>query len=303
MTLTQNTPAKLGLIFNPTIPDKDRPLYIFPPQQRAILRLTGEDRYTFLNGLVTKEISPKALARAATIPCLFLTPQGRFVQELWLADFDQALWMLTAGENLADFMAQLLRYKLRAKIALEHLAAGRAALSSLAGGGYAWHYVPADRVAESAAVSDAALWREYELARIRATIPDGGRDLLRGESHPLEYNYDILPHPAIDWDKGCYMGQEVTARTHYRGLVKFRLFTVEFSEFSAFSEFSPDAVAPVFGSVITDATGTEIGSLCTRAGGFALAHLRVDAAKSAGAVLACGGVGLRLHWPKYFVFD
>ena len=267
--------------------------YLFAPEQRAILRLSGEDRYGFLNGLVTKEISPTSLASGEQIKALFLTAQGRFVQELLVSDQENALWLETDGGTAADFKQRLLRYKLRAKIALELLSDWRVVLRENG----ERKFVPPEFVADFAAISDAKIWEKCELARICATHPDGNRDMRRDESQILEFNYDVLPSPAIDWNKGCYMGQEIVARTHYRGLLKYRLFTVEFME------FAENIARPDFGAMIFDQNGKEIGSLCSQMGNFALAHLRLDAAKNAienKENLRCGNFALTVQPPRDF---
>ena len=106
-----------------------------------------------------------------------------------------------------------------------------------------------------------------------------------------------LPSPAIDWNKGCYIGQEIVARTHYRGLLKYRLFTVEFMN------FAENDARPGFGAAISDQNGKEIGSLCSQMGHFALAHLRLDAVKNAlenKENLRCGNFALAVHPPQEF---
>src|SRR5207245_3225890 len=65
---------------------------------------------------------------------------------------------------------------------------------------------------------------DYERRRIALGVPDGSRDLPVEKAILLENGFDELN--AIDWDKGCYMGQELTARTRYRGLVRKRLMPV-----------------------------------------------------------------------------
>ena len=267
--------------------------YLYSPEQRAILRLSGEDRYGFLNGLVTKEISPSALADGQQIKALFLTAQGRFVQELLVSEIDNVLWIETDGGTAEDFRQRLLRYKLRAKISLELLSDWRVAFDENG----ARKFVPPEYVGDFAATSDAKIWEKCELARICATHPDGNRDLRRDESQVLEFNYDVLPSPAIDWNKGCYIGQEIVARTHYRGLLKYRLFTVEFMN------CSENEVRPGFGAAIFDQNGKEIGSLCSQMGNFALAHLRLDAVKNAlenKENLRCGDFALAVQPPHEF---
>ena len=66
---------------------------------------------------------------------------------------------------------------------------------------------------------------DYDRQRLALGVPDGSRDLVLGKSILLEIGFDELN--GVDWQKGCYIGQELTARTKYRGLIKKRLLPVD----------------------------------------------------------------------------
>jgi len=102
----------------------------------------------------------------------------------------------------------------------------------------------------------------YDRARLKLGIPDGGRDLVPDKSILLEAGFDELN--GVDWQKGCYIGQELTARTKYRGLIKKRLMPVEI-----------DGPAPAPGTIVT-ADGREVGEMRSSRDGLGLALLRIE---------------------------
>ena len=113
-------------------------------------------------------------------------------------------------------------------------------------------------------------------------VPDGSRDLQVEKAILLENGFDELH--GIDWDKGCYMGQELTARTRYRGLIKKRLLPVRF-----------DGPTPAPGSQVT-CEGKDAGTLCSSIGDRGLALLRLE--RLDGPLLA-GGTLLKPEPPDW----
>ncbi len=124
--------------------------------------------------------------------------------------------------------------------------------------------LPADKAA--AMMEDAGLAHAdraaYDAARIALGLPDGSRDLEVEKALLMENGFDELN--GVDWDKGCYMGQELTARTHYRALIKKRLVPVRV-----------DGAMPAPGTSVT-CDGKEVGTLRSGADGMALALLRLE---------------------------
>jgi folate-binding protein YgfZ len=102
----------------------------------------------------------------------------------------------------------------------------------------------------------------YDRLRLQLGVPDGSRDLVPEKSILLESGFDELN--GVDWQKGCYIGQELTARTKYRGLIKKRLMPVEI-----------DGPAPAPGTIVT-ADGREIGEMRSSRNEFGLALLRLE---------------------------
>lgn len=266
--------------------------------RRSVVAVTGEDRKAFLQGLVSNDmlrVTPDHAAYA-----LFLTPQGKFLHDFTVVESgsDTALLLDPETDRRADLLRRLKMYKLRSKIALEDragalqvvVAFGDGALAALGlpaepgvarpfGGGIAFAdprlpalgarlFLPAEGIP---ALEEAGLVRrdaaDYDGLRLSLGVPDGSGELIPEKSIPLENRMDALN--AISWDKGCYMGQELTARTKYRALIKKKLFPAVI-----------DGPAPEPGSPVT-LDGKEAGEVRSVHGGAALALLRLEEVRRA----------------------
>ena len=260
--------------------------HLAPLPSRAVLSVSGADRVSFLQGLVSNDVALAGPGRA--VWAALLTPQGK-----WLADF----FILSDGERLLldveaaqrdDLARRLTRFRLRAQVAIApetlDVYAGWDGFAPL---GPAFpKAVPDPRLAQAGwrilgndlpVSADAA---DYDLHRLRLGLPDGSRDMEAEKSTLLEAGFDELG--GVSWSKGCYMGQELTARTKYRGLIKRRLMPVS------------AAALPAPGTpVLRD--GAEVGSLRSSRGGIGLALLRTDAV---GAALDCEGP-VMAHVPSW----
>jgi len=124
----------------------------------------------------------------------------------------------------------------------------------------------------------------YDALRLQFGVPDGSRDLIVEKALLLENGFDELN--GVDWQKGCYMGQELTARTKYRALIRKRLFPVRI-----------EGVLPAPGTAIFN-DGQEVGELRSGSGERALAMLRLDAVKP-GQKLTAGGAGIVPEIPAW----
>ncbi|GAN53741.1 CAF17-like 4Fe-4S cluster assembly/insertion protein YgfZ [Tanticharoenia sakaeratensis] len=196
---------------------------------RAVLAITGADRVTFLQGLVSNDVT--LAAPSCAIWAALLTPQGK-----WLSDFfifsDGTRLLLDVPKMHAEMLrTRLSRFRLRADVAIAPVG-----LDVVAG----WDDAPRPdhalsavdprlpeagwrALVERAAPDDAASPDAYERHRLALALPDP-RDCESDRTLLLEANFDLLH--GVSWTKGCYMGQELTARTHYRGLVRRRLVAV-----------------------------------------------------------------------------
>jgi folate-binding protein YgfZ len=244
---------------------------------RAVLSVSGEDRVGYLQGLVSNDVALAEPGRA--VWAALLTPQGK-----WLADFfifaqgDRLLLDVEAAQA-EDLVRRLMRFRLRAKVAVE-----RETLAVFAAWGKGCPFPQAALQAPDPRLPEAG-WRvlagdlatnataaEYDAHRLRLGLPDGSRDMEAEKSVLLEAGFDELG--GVSWTKGCYMGQELTARTKYRGLIKRRLVPV-----------SAEGALPLPGTPILRG-GVEVGTLRSSSGSIGLALLRIDAL---GAELDCAG--------------
>lgn len=275
---------------------------------RSFLRVTGEDARTFLQGLISNDVGKCRPERA--IWSAFLTPQGKFLFDFFLAEGEgHALWLECEAARIEDFKKRLSMYKLRSKVAIElapdwiaAAAIGRNALGLLgldaqpgackpvAGGlayvdprlaeGGARLILPASSglqplLALGFAEAPMAAWDTH---RIALGLPDGSRDLVPDRTLLLEAGFDELQ--GVDFKKGCYMGQELTARTKYRGLIKKRLMPV-----------AVEGPTPPAGAILSK-NGQEAGEMRSSVGGMGLAFLRLELLDEPAPFEAEGGAKL-----------
>lgn len=259
-------------------------------ERRGVLAIGGTDRIAFLQGIVSNDVAKTASGRA--IWAAFLTPQGKYLHDFFLLPDGDRLLLEGEAERLPDLAKRLRIYKLRSKVEIEPIemvvavawgadALGTlglpeeaGALAPLAGGlAFVDPRLPAlgarlllppeeARGALEAAGLEIAPAEKWDRLRIGLGVPDGSRDLEVERSILLESGFDELG--GVDWDKGCYLGQELTARTRYRGLVKKRLVPV------AIEGPAPEPGTPVL------AEGKEAGVLRSSADGLGLALLRLE---------------------------
>jgi folate-binding protein YgfZ len=261
-----------------------------PLGDRGVLEVAGADRVAFLQGLVSNDVA-KAAAGAPVYAAL-LTAQGKYLHDFFVVALGDVLYLDCERARLGDLQRRLSLYKLRSKVMLADASArfvvatawGDAALAKLSlaaavatpfAGGIAYadprlaalgarFLIPAGRESDIAVAGFArANATAYDRHRLALGVPDGSRDLEIEKSILLENGFEELN--GIDFAKGCYMGQELTARTKYRALIKKRLVPV-----------TVDGPLPAPGTAITR-NGEEVGELRSGADGLALAMLKLDA--------------------------
>lgn len=272
---------------------------LIPLPDRGLLAVTGPDRLEFLQGLLSNDVARAADGRA--VWAALLTPQGKYLHDVFVLPFDGALALDCEAGRRDDLKHRLEGYRLRSDVdildvtefydSLSLLGDGAAQAVRLAdepgavadyGGGLAWRdprhpglgvrlTLPREAGHPAGfAHGDPADW---DRARLALGIPDGSRDLVPERSILLENGFDELR--GVSWDKGCYVGQELTARTKYRGLVRKRLLPVRI-----------DGEPPPPGTPVL-AGESEAGELRSGRDGLALALLRLDALET-GAPLTAG---------------
>ena len=223
---------------------------------RRIIRVGGADRVDFLQGLVTNDVT------RAPVWAALLTAQGKYLADFLIVPQGDALLLDMDARLADDLMRRLSMYKLRAAVEL-----APAELQVTRGTG----------TAPDGAIPDprhpALGWRLYgategddgtdwDAIRVAHAIPESLVELIPNETFILEAGFERLH--GVDFRKGCYVGQEVTARMKHKTELRKGLVTVAI-----------DGEAPV-GTPILMADGREAGTLFTQSGGRAIAHLRFD---------------------------
>lgn len=221
---------------------------------RKIIRVTGEDRVEFLQGLVTNDVT-----RA---PCwaAMLTPQGKYLADFLIVPDDDAL-LLDVDAGLADdLIRRLSMYKLRSRVELQPTD-----MTVARGTGP----VPDGAIADPR--HDVLGWRHYgqtgddgsdwDAIRVEHCIPETLIELIPNETFILEVGFERLH--GVDFRKGCYVGQEVTARMKHKAQLRKGLTTLRV-----------EGEAPVGTQITRD--GRAVGTLFTQSGGRGLAHVRFD---------------------------
>ena len=261
---------------------------------RAVVEIAGEDRVAFLQGLVSNDVASPPAPDAAVWAAL-LTPQGRWLADFFVFPAADALLLDCEAAQAGMLVQRLSRFRLRSRVALRE--AGEFAVQAGWGGPEPDGAVAAStdpRLPEAgwrALVAAGQAGRgadatpgDYDLHRLRLGLPDGLRDLEPEKSLLLEAGFDELH--GVSWTKGCYMGQELTARTRYRALLKRRLVPV-----------GVHGPLPPRGTPVCR-EGTEIGEMRSGSGSIGLAMLRLDALEAAGT-LSCGEAMLLPRVPDW----
>ena len=249
---------------------------------RGFLRLSGPDRLTFLQGLVSNDV--KAVAPGHAVYSCLLTPQGKFLHDFFLIADGDSLLIECEADRRADLAQRLKMYKLRSKIEIAEAEYGVFAAFATAPslpGAIAYPDPRAAalgmRLLSLADIEGPALpYEAYDRLRIANAVPDGSRDMEVGKAILLENNIDLVN--GVAWDKGCYTGQELTARTRYRGLIKKRLVPVRIA----------GAVPPVGSPLIEN--GAEVGEMRSASGDLGLALLRFERLRRPGPIVVDGAV-------------
>ncbi|HXP30510.1 MAG TPA: folate-binding protein [Stellaceae bacterium] len=294
-----------------------RPAYAMLAE-RGVLEIAGADRHAFLQGLISNDVSKAAPDRA--IHAALLTAQGKYLNDFFVVALGEALYLDAEAARLEELRRRLSLYKLRSKVTLAiaserfgvAVAWGTGAAAALGlpeqpgaarefAGGLAYvdprlaalgarALLPCG--AGTAALAEAGLAQgdaaAYDRLRLSLGVPDGSRDLEVERAILLESGFDELN--GIDWQKGCYMGQELTARTKYRALIKKRLLPVDVE-----GKLPPPGTPVMLGDA-------EAGELRSGRDGLALALLRLEAVEAAaktGAALTAGEARLTPHQPEW----
>ena len=208
-------------------------IYYTPLSDRAVLRVSGSERVDFLQNLITQNVTKCPVG--GLMAGALLTPQGKLLHDFLLFGEDDAL-LLDCDARQADALVKKLSlYKLRAEVSIEKTDFSVHALWQE--DGYACP--PAAGFAEDprhAGLGLRGVFENYDTRlpekslaawhtnRIGLGVPQGPDDMPPGTVFPLEYGFGLMQ--AIDFQKGCFVGQEVTSRTHRKGSLRKKLHVI-----------------------------------------------------------------------------
>ncbi len=191
-------------------------------RDRALIEIAGEDRKKFLQGLITNDVNKASEQKL--IYSAMLNSQGRFLYDLFIFEIGDKLMLDCFATRRDEIFQKLNFYKLRSKVTLtkndelavtQDFSQGQFADPRHLELGFRTYSSSTSQISENS----------YHAKRITLKIPESEHDLTYEKSFILEFGFDDLN--AIDYQKGCYVGQELTARTHYTGQIRKKLFHIK----------------------------------------------------------------------------
>jgi folate-binding protein YgfZ len=287
---------------------------------RGVVRVTGEDAAKLLDNLITAD-----LERLDKEPAVFgglLTPQGKILFDFFVVKIPDGFLLETSKDKAAEFAKRLTFYKLRAKAAITDVSgdyevfaawdgeppeiAGAIAFPDPRNAELGWRVIaPAGTEAASSRRRFKSGSRNqstldeteeidepsrYHQHRVNVGMPEGGRDYVLGDTFPHEALFDQIG--GVNFDKGCYVGQEVVSRMQHRSTARKRVVPVEGA-----SDIPAGAEVKVGEAVI--------GSLGSSNGRRALALVRLDRVGEAigkGQPVTAGGIEITVKLPDWVRF-
>lgn len=237
-------------------------------ENRGLLHLTGQDVRPFLQGLLTNDIHK--LTPEKSLYAALLTPQGKFLYDFFVYDWQGGVLLEYYKPMAADILKKLTLYRLRSKIIFTNVSEQYFVIA-------AWndaspnlkdprHEKMGTRyITSQKPIGTLSSATDYHAHRIALTIPEMPDDLISGDSFPLLTNLEEMH--AIDYQKGCYVGQEVTARSKYRGNLRKKIWTVKI-----------EGTAPAAGTAIRSGERV-VGTMLSHANNLGLAQIENEAVK------------------------
>lgn len=250
---------------------------------RVVCKIGGGDAHDFLQNLLTNNL--ERVSPTQGIYTLLQTPQGKYLFDFFVIDQDGHYLIDCDRDAAPELLKRLMFYKLRADVTLASMgedwivgAVWDTETSGEAGQGDEFHggllfndprlsalgqrfMVPAAAADAALATGEVSSPEDFDAHRIALAVP-GAQDLIADKTFPMEANLDFLG--AIDFQKGCFVGQEVTSRTYRKGQVRKRIVTVR---------ANTDLPAP---RTAVMAGERQAGELLSSAGAQGLALLRLD---------------------------
>lgn len=202
---------------------------------RSVIRITGKDAIKFLQGLVTNDLDS---LNDNMIYCFLLTPQGKYFADIFiLQESEGSLLIDVASVRLNEIISKLMMHKLRSDVSIANLSHEYQVLACDVINNDMKQYPHSKdprhnemgyrvyiQTTSDYTIDHGKPQYPYEQKRIRLLLPEGHADMIPDKSFPLEYGIDKFN--AFSFDKGCYIGQEVVARIHNRGVIRKQIYRV-----------------------------------------------------------------------------
>jgi folate-binding protein YgfZ len=266
------------------------PTFVAPLPSRALIAVSGPDWRSFLQGLLTQDVETLSPGEARF--AALLTPQGKLLFDLFLVSApSEGCWIDVSAARRAALVQRLTLYRLRAKVEIKPVdlpvlalwpgsapnpTEGWVADPRLPALGYRGYGAPSP---DGAVLVDEGA---YHVHRLALGVPDPDADCPSETTYPIEANFDLLA--GIDFQKGCFVGQETTSRMKRRGLIKNRMLPIAF-----------DGPPPAFGAEVL-AGERRAGEVLSGQDGRAMALLRLDRIDGP---LSVEGRAVSVEWPEH----
>ena len=264
-------------------------------ENRTVLTISGDDAKNFLQGLVTNDVDK--VSEENTIYTALLTPQGKYLHDFFILKIGDKYYLDCEKSRIEDLIRRLRMFKLRTNVIIElanemcviavygdRTIEGLSLTNSL---GYSKPHVDGkiytdprlETIGARGIVPKTSIielsendrlkitpFESYDRLRISLGLPDSSRDMKVEKSTLLESGFDELN--GVSFNKGCYIGQELTARTKHRGLIKRRLIPIHFT------------TSQPFEGIAIQQGNKEIGEVRSFQGNWAIGMIRLDALES-----------------------
>lgn len=234
---------------------------------RGVLKLSGPDAKSFLQGLITNDIN--LLQKDKAIYTLMLNAKGKFLYDFFLLQQKDELLLEYPLLNRQEIIKKFKTYKTRAKVHMYDTSYKVFSLLDKQSELIELSFIdPRDenmgiRLFSKESLQPLMDIKEYEKRRINLCIPEGNKDILPETALPFEYDMQRLQ--CFSFNKGCYLGQEVVAHVTHRGVIRKTLCRV-----------TSTTTLPPLGSKLTTRDNTVIGKMCSSVDDMGLAVLRRD---------------------------
>lgn len=248
-----------------------------PLASRAVLTLSGTDRKKFLQGIITNNM--ENISANSSLYAALLTPQGKYLHDFFISEINNTLYLDCERERLPDLFRRLMMYRLRAEVELADCSDKYTVTASPDKLKDALVSCPDPRLSAMGyrnilTTTDGTADNQYDRLRLKHGLPDGSRDFEVDRTLILEGNMEHLN--GVDFNKGCYVGQEVTARMKHRAILKKRLLPVKL-----------EGELPECNTEITDESGKKIGHIRSGRDNMAIGYFRLSRMKF-GETYTCG---------------